>query len=70
MAAPTKSCYVKIPLANPEPSTHGTTRTCRNVWYLAVFRGKADISQRLPKISIYEFRVLDRFIDQVFARPF
>jgi len=25
MAAPTKPCYVKILLANPEPSTHGTS---------------------------------------------
>jgi len=29
MAAPTKGCYVKILLANSEPSTHGTKRTFR-----------------------------------------
>jgi hypothetical protein len=27
MAAPTKPCDVKILLANPEPSTHGTSET-------------------------------------------
>jgi len=27
MAAPTKLCDVKILLANPEPSTHGTSAT-------------------------------------------
>jgi hypothetical protein len=27
MAAPTKPCDVKILLANPEPSTHGTSAT-------------------------------------------
>ena len=30
MAAPTKPAYVKKVLANPEPSTHGTKRTCGN----------------------------------------
>jgi hypothetical protein len=35
MAAPTKSCDVKIPLANPGPSTHGTSRTFQGVRYLA-----------------------------------
>jgi hypothetical protein len=43
MAAPTKSCYVKIPLANPEPSTHGTSRHFAATQYFGRFRGKADI---------------------------
>jgi hypothetical protein len=42
MAAPTKPCDVKILLANPEPSTHGTKRS----WIVALSRsaldGKAD----------------------------
>ena len=31
MAAPTNAAYVKKALANSEPSTHGTKRTCRSV---------------------------------------
>jgi hypothetical protein len=50
-----KSFMLRISLTNQEPSTHGTTRTCQDVWYLVVFGGKADISQWLPKIAIYEY---------------
>src|SRR6516164_11700262 len=39
---------VKKTLANSEPSTHGTKRTWRDVFYLSAFGGKADISQQLP----------------------
>jgi hypothetical protein len=35
---------VKKTLANSEPSTHGTKRTCRAVSYWSAFGGKADIS--------------------------
>jgi hypothetical protein len=42
------ACGVKKVLANPEPSTHGTKRTYRDVRYRSAFEGKADISQRLP----------------------
>jgi hypothetical protein len=31
MAAPTNAAHVKKVLANSEPSTHGTERTCRTV---------------------------------------
>jgi len=30
MAAPTNAAYVKKALANSEPSTHGTQRTCQS----------------------------------------
>ena len=33
---------VKKALANPEPSTHGTFRTCRNVRVESAIGGKAD----------------------------
>jgi hypothetical protein len=43
MAAPDKPCDVKILLANPEPSTHGTKRSriAGSPW--SALRGKADI---------------------------
>jgi len=45
-------CNVKILLANPEPSTHGTTRKSRDVRFRAAIRGIADV-KRLP--PIYEY---------------
>ena len=36
---------VKKVLANPEPSTHGTKRTSRDVRSLVAIRGKADIGR-------------------------
>ncbi len=44
MAAPTNPCYVKILLANSEPSTHGTYATFPDG------RRKADISPK-PDIA-------------------
>jgi hypothetical protein len=43
MAAPTKPCDVKILLANPEPSTHGTSRQFAATQHFGRFRGEADI---------------------------
>jgi hypothetical protein len=43
MAAPTKLCDVKIALANPEPSTHGTKRSRIVGLSWAALRGKADV---------------------------
>jgi hypothetical protein len=37
MAAPTNPCYVKILLANSEPSTHGTSETSANVRFSAAY---------------------------------
>ena len=44
MAAPTKVCDVKILLANPEPSTHGTKRTFSDVRLMSALGGKADVA--------------------------
>jgi hypothetical protein len=35
---------VKISLANPEPSTHGTFRTWRDVRLESAMRSKADVN--------------------------
>jgi hypothetical protein len=43
MAAPTKPCDVKILLANPEPSTHGTSRHFAAAQQFGRFRRKAEI---------------------------
>jgi hypothetical protein len=45
MAAPTNAANVKKVLANPEPSTHGTFRTWRDVRLESVIRSEADIGQ-------------------------
>jgi hypothetical protein len=50
MAAPTKPAIVKKALANAEPSTHGTTRTFRNVRYSVAVGCKADIEQAASKM--------------------
>jgi hypothetical protein len=42
MAAPTNAANVKKVLANPEPSTHGTKRTCRLRCVMTAVRGKAE----------------------------
>ena len=39
-----QACDVKISLANPEPSTHGTKRTCRSAHRMSAFGDKADVS--------------------------
>ena len=39
MAAPTNACDVKKALANPEPSTHGTSETSADERYTAAFGG-------------------------------
>jgi len=41
MAAPTNAAYVKKVLANSEPSTHGTSRTWRDVRLESVMRSIA-----------------------------
>jgi hypothetical protein len=38
---------VKKVLANPEPSTHGTFRTSRDIRLESVMRTKADVRQRV-----------------------
>src|SRR5262249_50374682 len=43
MAAPTKLCDVKILLANPEPSTHGTFPTCPGRSGTSVLGGLTDV---------------------------
>jgi hypothetical protein len=43
MAAPTNAALVKKSLANSEPSTHGPTRTFRNVGISVAIRCKADV---------------------------
>jgi hypothetical protein len=42
MAAPTEPCYVKILLANSEPSTHGTPLTYPIVRDLSAFEGEVE----------------------------
>jgi hypothetical protein len=48
MAAPTKLCDVKILLANPEPSTRGTSATCHGAWTKSACGAQADISHQRP----------------------
>src|SRR5215469_6111455 len=43
MAAPTKPCDVKILLANPEPSTHGTKRSVADRGSWSALGGRADM---------------------------
>ena len=40
-----KPAYVKKVLANPEPSTHGTFRTCRRWSRMSVVKGGTDLAQ-------------------------
>ena len=51
MAAPTNAANVKKALANSEPSTHGTKRTCRVALHMSAFGGKADIALPHRKMS-------------------
>jgi hypothetical protein len=44
MAAPTNAAKREKALAKPEPSTHGTFETCRDVRLESVKRRKADIT--------------------------
>ena len=44
MAAPTNAANVKKVLANSEPSTHGTKRTCLVALHMSAFGGKADMT--------------------------
>jgi len=43
MAAPTNAAYVKKALANSEPSTHGTSRTCQSCTIMSAWRGRPEI---------------------------
>jgi hypothetical protein len=49
MAAPTKPCDVKILLANPEPSTHGTKRPSGEEPPTSAFGDKADRTSSRPE---------------------
>jgi len=53
MAAPTNAAYVKKVLANSEPSTHGTSRTWRDVRLESVMRSIADIDGHRRSTPIY-----------------
>src|SRR5260370_22275551 len=55
MAAPTNPCYVKILLANSEPSTHGTSRTWCDVRVESAMRRITDIGEQPPAASINEY---------------
>ena len=44
MAAPTKLANVKKALANSEPSTHGTFRTCHRCQTMSAVGAKADVA--------------------------
>jgi len=41
-----KPAYVKISLANPEPSTHGTKQTWPDVRLESAFEGRAEVEFR------------------------
>jgi hypothetical protein len=45
MAAPTDAAKREKALANPEPSTHGTNRTFRDVRSLVATGGRADFAR-------------------------
>ena len=47
MAATDPGCYVKILLANSEPSTHDPKRTSRGLVPMSAFGGKADVATGL-----------------------
>ena len=49
-----KPAYVKKALANPEPSTHGTSRHSGAVRNLVSYRGIADFDERSAR-QIYGF---------------
>ena len=53
MAAPTNAANVKKVLANSEPSTHGTKRTCRVALHMSAIGGKADMRRtaRCPLLT-------------------
>src|SRR6202051_2077365 len=42
---------VKKVLANPEPSTHGTERICRDFGVESAFGGKAEVGFRAPPMA-------------------
>jgi hypothetical protein len=50
-------CKVKILLANPEPSTHGPTRTSSDVCFCAALKGIADIKRALIAASQSSYTV-------------
>ena len=52
MAAPIKPGDVKILLANPEPSTHGTELPIRHVRSYGEFRGLSRQRADFPKMAI------------------
>jgi hypothetical protein len=51
MAAPTNAANVKKILANPEPSTHGTFRTWRDVRVESAFGGIAEVGFQFRQVS-------------------
>jgi hypothetical protein len=55
MAAPTNAALVKKVLANSEPSTHGPSRTWRDVRPDSETRRITDIAERLLTVSNNEY---------------
>ena len=52
MAAPTNAAFVKILLANSEPSTHGPKPKCRDVRDLVVIGWEADMTRTSLKVRV------------------
>jgi hypothetical protein len=51
-----QACDVKISLANPEPSTHGTFETCRLHRAMSAFRGNPEVSVARQSAAIDPFQ--------------
>jgi hypothetical protein len=51
MAAPTNAAKREKALANPEPSTHGTKRTSRDVRSVVAIGGKADMKRKRNPVA-------------------
>jgi hypothetical protein len=51
MAAPTNAAKREKALANPEPSTHGTKRTWRDVQLESAFGCRADMTKPVLEVA-------------------
>jgi hypothetical protein len=69
MAAPTKLCDVKIVLANPEPSTHGTSETCGDDAWRSARGGNPDIERHRPRrgLTIADLSLLTAEMGHAYA---